>query len=79
MSTRNVPAGHWIMGHYVWVLDWANTSVGKNKGGETTTRTEIETEGSGKDLGFWLWVGVENSLEPRCRECCSQSDLLNRR
>eukprot|EP00964_Phaeocystis_antarctica_P126821 scaffold90493_cov63-Phaeocystis_antarctica.AAC.2 len=23
--------------------------------GDTTTRTEIETAGSGKDLGFWLW------------------------
>ena len=35
-------------------------SVGKKKGGDTTTRTEIETAGSGKDLGFWLWplVGV---------------------
>ena len=31
---------------------WANGSVGKNKGGDTTTRTEIETAGSGKDLGF---------------------------
>eukprot|EP00964_Phaeocystis_antarctica_P029746 scaffold16776_cov71-Phaeocystis_antarctica.AAC.3 len=34
---------------------WANGSVCKNKGGDTTTRTEIETAGSGKDLGFWLW------------------------
>ena len=34
---------------------WANDSVGKNKGGDTTTRTEIETAGSGKDLGFWIW------------------------
>eukprot|EP00964_Phaeocystis_antarctica_P078593 scaffold48888_cov55-Phaeocystis_antarctica.AAC.4 len=34
---------------------WANDSVGKNKGGDTTTRTGIETAGSGKDLGFWLW------------------------
>ena len=34
---------------------WANGSVGKKKGGDTTTRTEIETAGSGKDLGFWLW------------------------
>eukprot|EP00964_Phaeocystis_antarctica_P019112 scaffold10546_cov59-Phaeocystis_antarctica.AAC.4 len=34
---------------------WANNSVGKKKGGDTTTRTEIETAGSGKDLGFWLW------------------------
>ena len=34
---------------------WANGSVDKNKGGDTTTRTEIETAGSGKDLGFWLW------------------------
>ena len=31
---------------------WANGSVGKNKGGDTTTRTEIETAGSGKDLVF---------------------------
>eukprot|EP00964_Phaeocystis_antarctica_P140983 scaffold105946_cov47-Phaeocystis_antarctica.AAC.1 len=36
-------------------LNWANGSVGKKKGGDTTTRTEIETAGSGKDLGFWLW------------------------
>eukprot|EP00964_Phaeocystis_antarctica_P075588 scaffold46658_cov48-Phaeocystis_antarctica.AAC.1 len=34
---------------------WANDSVGKNKGGDTTTRTGIESAGSGKDLGFWLW------------------------
>ena len=36
---------------------WANEngSVDKNKGGDTTTRTEIETAGSGKDLGFWLY------------------------
>ena len=34
---------------------WANGRVGKNKGGDTTTRTEIEIAGSGKDLGFWLW------------------------
>eukprot|EP00964_Phaeocystis_antarctica_P023264 scaffold13020_cov54-Phaeocystis_antarctica.AAC.2 len=34
---------------------WANDSVGKNKGGDTTTRTGIETAGSLKDLGFWLW------------------------
>eukprot|EP00964_Phaeocystis_antarctica_P077235 scaffold47896_cov65-Phaeocystis_antarctica.AAC.2 len=33
-------------------LFWANSSVGKKKGGDTTTRTEIETAGSGKDLGF---------------------------
>eukprot|EP00964_Phaeocystis_antarctica_P019575 scaffold10805_cov56-Phaeocystis_antarctica.AAC.1 len=26
-------------------------AVGKNKGGDTTTRTGIETAGSGKDLG----------------------------
>eukprot|EP00964_Phaeocystis_antarctica_P073078 scaffold44813_cov62-Phaeocystis_antarctica.AAC.5 len=25
------------------------------KGGNMTTRTEVETAGSGKDLGFWLW------------------------
>ena len=25
------------------------------KGSDTTTRTGIETAGSGKDLGFWLW------------------------
>eukprot|EP00964_Phaeocystis_antarctica_P056827 scaffold33572_cov47-Phaeocystis_antarctica.AAC.1 len=25
------------------------------KGGDTTTRTGIETAGSRKDLGFWLW------------------------
>ena len=25
------------------------------KGGDTTTRTEIQTAGSGKALGFWLW------------------------
>ena len=31
---------------------WANSSVGKKKGGDTTTRTEMETAGSGKDLGF---------------------------
>ena len=34
-------------------------SVCKNKGGDTTTRTEIETAGSGKDLGFWLWPPSE--------------------
>ena len=38
---------------------WANDCVSKNKGDDTTTRTEIETAGSGKDLGFcvvfWLW------------------------
>ena len=37
------------------VLHWANDSVDTNKGGDTTTRTGIETAGSGKDLGFWLW------------------------
>ena len=31
---------------------WANG--GKKKGSDTTTRTGIETAGSGKDLGFWL-------------------------
>ena len=37
------------------VLHWANDCVNKNKGGDTTTRTGVETAGSGKDLGFWLW------------------------
>ena len=32
-------------------FNWANGSVGKNKGGDTTTRTEIETAGSGKFRG----------------------------
>tara|TARA_B100000780_G_scaffold214969_1_gene154406 strand:+ start:81 stop:341 length:261 start_codon:yes stop_codon:yes gene_type:complete len=41
-------------------LIWANGSVGKNKGGDTTTINEewnFETAGSGKDLGFWLSFG----------------------
>ena len=25
------------------------------KGDDATTRTGVETAGSGKDLGFWLW------------------------
>ena len=39
------------------LLLWANGSVGKKTGGDTTTRTEIETAGSGKDLGFGFSFG----------------------
>ena len=41
---------------------WANGSVGKNKGDGTTTRTEIETAGSGKDLGFCSRLCVSNKF-----------------
>ena len=37
-----------------FIIFWANGSVGKNKGGDTTTRTGIETAGSGKDLVYYL-------------------------
>ena len=38
---------------------WANDSVGKNEGADTTTRTEIETAGSGK-----IWVSGFGPWEP---------------
>ena len=41
---------------------WANDCVSKNKGDDTTTRTEIETAGSGK-----IWVRVSSLLAPRSR------------
>ena len=41
---------------------WANGSVGKKKGGDTTTRTEIETAGL-RDLGK-IWVSGFGPWEP---------------
>ena len=38
---------------------WANDCVSKNKGDDTTTRTEIETAGSGK-----IWVSGFGPWEP---------------
>ena len=53
------PGGRTVVWTLRW-LYWANGSVGKNKGGDTTTRTEIETAGagSGKDLGFIFEIQV---------------------
>jgi len=44
----------------------ANDSVGKNEGGDTATRTEIETAGSGKDLGV-SGLGLPLTWAPRSR------------
>ena len=45
----------WVVSKQSGLTVPTNGSVGKKTGGDTTTRTEIETAGSGKDLGFWLW------------------------
>eukprot|EP00964_Phaeocystis_antarctica_P124227 scaffold87907_cov60-Phaeocystis_antarctica.AAC.7 len=55
LVVRDLVANKYDLGHVRSRHFWANGSVGKNKGGDTTTRTGIETAGSGKDLGFWLW------------------------
>ena len=47
---------------------WANGSVDKSKGGDTTTRTEFETAGSGKDrvYGFGPWELLFLTGKPAC-------------
>eukprot|EP00964_Phaeocystis_antarctica_P021833 scaffold12125_cov63-Phaeocystis_antarctica.AAC.2 len=43
------------LGFFHWTVLIGRMVALVRKGGDTTTRTEIETAGSGKDLGFWLW------------------------